>query len=57
MSENGDFFQHFSVLPDPRIDRTRRHLLIDILFIAICTIICGGEGFTDMETFGSAKKD
>lgn len=57
MCDAGDFFEYFSVLPDPRIDRTKRHLLIDILFIAICTIICGGEGFTDMEAFGKAKKD
>lgn len=57
MRDAGDFFEYFSVLPDPRIDRTKRHLLIDILFIAICTIICGGEGFTDMEAFGKAKKD
>lgn len=57
MRDTGDFFEYFSVLPDPRIDRTKRHLLIDILFIAICTIICGGEGFTDMEAFGKAKKD
>lgn len=57
MSETGDFFTHFSVMPDPRVDRTKRHLLVDILFIAICTFICGGEGFTDMEAFGTAKKE
>ena len=39
---------------DPRIDRTREHELIDILVIGICCLICGGEGFTDMETFGKA---
>jgi predicted transposase YbfD/YdcC len=55
--ESGDFFAHFSVLPDPRVDRTRKHNLIDILFIAICTVICGGEGFNDMEEFGIAKED
>jgi predicted transposase YbfD/YdcC len=57
VGDSGDFFLHFSVLPDPRTDRTKKHLLIDILFIAICTIICGGEGFTDMESFGEAKED
>ena len=57
MSESRDFFVHFSVLPDPRRDRTKEHLLVDILFIAVCTIICGGEGFTDMEIFGEAKED
>lgn len=57
MDEPGDFFVHFSVLPDPRVARTRKHNLVDILFIAICTIICGGEGFNDMELFGIAKED
>lgn len=57
MSFAPEFIGHFSVLPDPRIDRAKRHNLIDILFIAVCTIICGGEGFTDMEVFGKAKED
>lgn len=56
MCDSGDFFLHFSVLSDPRIDRTKKHNLIDVLFIAICTIVCGGEGFTDMEEFGEAKE-
>lgn len=44
-------------LPDPRIHRTQEHRLIDILVIGICTLLCGGEGFNDMEDFGKAKKD
>lgn len=46
----------FSVLPDPRVDRTRRHRLIDVIVIGFCTILAGGEGFTDMEEFGKAKE-
>jgi predicted transposase YbfD/YdcC len=49
--------EHFGGLPDPRIDRTRRHELTDILVIAICTLLCGGESFNDMEDFGLAKED
>ena len=49
-----DCFQH---LPDPRVDRTKRHKLIDILIISICTQLCGGESFNDMEDFGNAKDD
>lgn len=49
-----DCFQH---LPDPRVDRTKRHRLIDILVISICTLLCGGESFNDMEDFGNAKDD
>src|SRR5438093_6687522 len=48
---------HFQNLPDPRVDRSKEHDLIDILVIAICTLLCGGEGFNDMEDFGHAKLD
>ena len=48
---------HFKDLPDPRVNRTKAHDLIDILVIAICTLLCGGEGFNDMEDFGHAKHD
>jgi predicted transposase YbfD/YdcC len=48
---------HFQDLPDPRVNRTREHDLIDILVIAICTLLCGGESFNDMEDFGHAKHD
>ncbi len=49
--------EHFRSLDDPRICRTRRHGLADILVISICTLLCGGEGFNDMEDFGWAKED
>jgi predicted transposase YbfD/YdcC len=52
-----DFVAHFSILPDPRVDRTKKHRLLEMLFIAVCTIICGGETFTDMESFGEAKEE
>ena len=47
----------FQAVPDPRINRTRRHELLDILVIGICTLLCGGETFNDMEDFGYAKED
>ena len=28
---------------DPRIDRTKKHKLVDILIIALCATICGVE--------------
>jgi predicted transposase YbfD/YdcC len=47
--------EHFNELADPRVDRTREHDLIDILVIAVCTLLCAGEGCNDMEDFGHAK--
>ena len=45
----------FEGLPDPRMDRTRRHKLVDIVVIGSCSLLTGGEGFSDMEVFGRAK--
>jgi predicted transposase YbfD/YdcC len=50
------FAVHFADLPDPRVDRTKLHALLDILVIALCTVICGGEGWEDMSEFGHAKE-
>jgi predicted transposase YbfD/YdcC len=49
--------EHFQDLPDPRVNRTRAHELIDILVIAVCTLLCAGQSFNDMEDFGRAKQD
>jgi len=34
-----------------------RHKLSDILIIGLCTIMCKGEDFTDMEDFGNERKE
>jgi len=34
----------------------RKHKLLDILVIALCTLLTGGEGFQDMELFGKSKR-
>jgi predicted transposase YbfD/YdcC len=47
--------EHFSKVVDPRRDRTKDHKLIDIIAIAICAVICGAEGWVDMEVFGKSK--
>ena len=47
--------EHFSDLLDPRLEPRCDHKLIDIIFIAVCAVICGADGFTDMEEFGIAK--
>src|SRR5262245_1837530 len=45
----------FSSLPDPRIERTRRHSLHDMLVITICGVICGADDWVSIEEFGEAK--
>jgi predicted transposase YbfD/YdcC len=45
----------FAGLKDPRVNRTKRHSLGDILAIAICAIICGADGWTQVAKFGRCK--
>lgn len=47
--------EHFSKVNDPRIDRRKEHKLIDMIVISICAVICGAEGWTDVENFGNSK--
>ena len=37
------------------MERTKAHKLIDIITIAICAVICGADGWTDIESYGNAK--
>ena len=49
--------EHFAALDDPRIDRTKRHKLLDIVAIAICGTICGADSWVDIELFGNCKEE
>src|SRR5215813_7593876 len=53
---NASIVEHFRTLEDPRIERTKKHNLLDILVIALCILLTGGEGFQDMELFGKSKQ-
>jgi predicted transposase YbfD/YdcC len=46
------FENHFTVVDDPRIDRSKSHLLLDILFLAVCATIAGADGPSDIADFG-----
>ena len=46
---------HFAEMTDPRVERTRRHKLIDVITIAISSVICGADTWVDMESYGQAK--
>src|SRR3990170_5432561 len=47
---------HFRQLPDPRVRRTRRHSLEDILVITLCAVICGADDCASIARFGRAKQ-
>jgi predicted transposase YbfD/YdcC len=47
--------KYFSSLPDPRVTRTRKHSLHDVLVIAICGMLSGAEDWVCIELFAKAK--
>ena len=49
------FAAYCAALPDPRVDRTKQHLLGEILVIAVCAVLAGADSFAESETFGQAK--
>jgi predicted transposase YbfD/YdcC len=53
------FHEHFAVLTDPRCPcaPNSRHLLMDILVIAVCAVISGAEGWEDIEEYGEANAE
>ena len=51
-----DLGSHFATLKDPRVERTKKHKLLDIIIIAICGTICGADGWVEIEEFGKQKE-
>jgi hypothetical protein len=51
------FTRFFADLPDPRVNRTKKHRLDDILGITLCAVICGADSFEEIERFGDARED
>jgi len=56
LSANASIIEHFSSVPDPRLNRRKRHQLGDIFFITLCAVICGANDWVAIAAFGKAKK-
>ncbi|MFZ0254987.1 MAG: transposase family protein [Gammaproteobacteria bacterium] len=52
---NASLLEHVSRLKDPRIERHKRHALLDIMVLIICAVVSGVEGWEDMAAFGREK--
>ena len=48
--------KHFEGLADPRRGNAKAHIFLEILIIAILAMICGADGWSDVELFGKNKK-
>jgi predicted transposase YbfD/YdcC len=49
--------EHFDGLDDPRVARTRRHPLINILVIGLAGVAAGASGWEGLEQFAASRKD
>lgn len=47
----------FGQINDPRIDRKRKHLLIDIIILTVIAVISGADSWDSIELFGKSKHD
>src|SRR5574337_681808 len=55
MKEDKSLEHYFGDMPDPRVVGRCDHKLLDIILIAICAVLCGAEGWEDIEEFGLSK--
>ena len=55
-SGSAAFRDHFDTLTDPRVERTRKHPLVNILFIAVCGVLSGANSFASIHEFGTDRR-
>ena len=48
---------YFESLPDPRHARNRKHLLADVVVIAVCALVCGCDGPTAIHRWATQRRD
>lgn len=54
-NEHGIFLRCFGTVEDPRVNRQRRHNLLDIIAIAVCAVVGGADSWVDVALFGRSK--
>ncbi|MEY4520407.1 MAG: hypothetical protein RLZZ499_3007 [Cyanobacteriota bacterium] len=55
INPSASLLKHFENLDDPRTEYLIDHRLIDIVGITICAVICGAEGWVEIEEYGQSK--
>jgi predicted transposase YbfD/YdcC len=53
--EDVNFLDYFKDLEDPRFARNQLHSVAEILLVTLCAVICGAEGWQDVEDYGRLK--
>lgn len=57
MSDFSTLLDKAASITDPRINRTKKHNLADMVVIAVYAVICGADGWEDIEFIAKARKD
>ena len=59
MSEraSASIVDQFTEISDPRIERNRKHNLIDIIVLTVCAVISGAEAWEEIEDYGKYKEE
>ena len=53
----GRVVEHFAGLVDPRVERAKRHELLDLVVITIRGVICGADNWVEIAEFGNARRE
>ena len=53
---HGTVVDNFSSMVDPRVDRAKRHKLLDIIFMAIAATVCGADNWKAIVVFAQSRK-
>ena len=54
---NTAFKESFGDIEDRRVERTKKHELIDIMALGILGIMAGAQGFEEIEDFGNIHEN
>ena len=57
MNRKMSVLSYFTGMKDPRVERTKRHVFDDIVFISIAAVLSGVESWNEMEQYGTIKKE
>jgi hypothetical protein len=49
--------EHFAALPDPRRDHGKIYMLDEIVFMAICAVLCGADSWLEIAEYSHSKVD
>lgn len=55
LSKKANFMDQLSKINDERSEKNLLHSVSEILLAALCSVLCGADGWQDMEDFSNAK--